>query len=70
MVVRPAHKDGIWGFGISVYCYACAADEAAAGIAWAEALEGTVPVVIGAAEVLFVSPEELGSGDYPDRREG
>ncbi len=70
MVVRPAHKNGIWGFGMSVYCYACAADEAAAGIAWAEALEGTIPIVIAAAEELFVSPEELGNGDYPDRCEG
>jgi hypothetical protein len=70
MVVRPARKDGIWGFGMSVYCYACGVDEAAAGIAWAEALEQTIPVVIAAAEELFVSPEELGSGDYPDRCDG
>jgi hypothetical protein len=70
MVVRPARKDGIWGFGMSVYCYASGADEAAAGTAWAEALEQTIPIVIAAAEELFVSPEELGNGDYPDRCEG
>lgn len=69
MVVRPAHKNGIWGFGVSVYCYASGADEAAAGIVWAEALEETIPVVIAAAEESFASPEELGSGDYPDRCE-
>ncbi len=70
MVVRPAHKNGIWGFGVSVYCYACAADEAAAGGAWAEAIAQTSPIVIAAAHALFVSPEELGDGDYPDRCDG
>ena len=70
MLVRPARKDGIWGFGMSVYCYACGSDEAAAGTAWAEALEQTIPIVIAAAQELFVSPKELGGGDYPDRCEG
>jgi hypothetical protein len=60
MVVRPAVKDGVWGFGMSVYCYAHGADEPAAGIAWAEAIEQTTPIVIAAAEELFVSPGELG----------
>jgi hypothetical protein len=70
MAVRPARKDGIWGFGMSVYCYASGGGEAAAGTAWAEALEQTIPIVIASAEELFVSPEELGNGDYPDRCEG
>lgn len=70
MVVRPARKDDIWGFGMSVYCYASGAHEAAAGIGWAEALERTIPIVIAAAEELFASPEELGNADYPDRCEG
>lgn len=70
MVVRPGRKDGIWGFGMSVYCYACGSDEAAAGTSWAETLEQTIAIVIAAAEGLFVSPEELGNGDYPDRCEG
>lgn len=69
MVVRPARKDGMWGFGMSVYCYVCGSDEAAAGRSWAEALEQTIPVVLAAAEESFVSPEELGSGDHPDRCE-
>jgi len=70
MLVRPAHENGIWGFGVSVYCYASGCDQAAAGAAWAKALQLTIPIVIAAAEELFVSPEELGSGDYPDRCEG
>jgi hypothetical protein len=70
MLVRPAHENGIWGFGVSVYCYASGCDQTAAGAAWAKALELTIPIVIAAAEELFVSPEELGSGDYPDRCEG
>ena len=43
MMVRPATQDGIWGFGMSVYCYAYGRDEAAAGTSWAEALEQTIP---------------------------
>jgi hypothetical protein len=70
MLVRAAHKNGVWGFGMSVYCYASGRDQAAAGTAWGAALEQTIPIVIAAAEELFVFPEELGSGDYPDRCEG
>jgi hypothetical protein len=55
---------------MSVYCYASGRDQAAAGTAWGAALEQTIPIVIAAAEELFVFPEELGSGDYPDRCEG
>jgi rhodanese-related sulfurtransferase len=70
MLVRPGHKNGMWGFGMSVYCYASGRDQAAAEMAWAEALERVIPIVIAAAEELFVSPEELSNGDYPDRCEG
>ena len=61
MMVRPAHNNEVWGFGMSVYCYAFGADEGTAGKAWAEVLERTIPIVIAAVEERFVSPEELGN---------
>ena len=59
MVVRPAQQGRIWGFGMSVYCYACGADEALAAAAWGEVLDITIPSVIEAAEVLLPSPDEI-----------
>jgi hypothetical protein len=62
VVVRPAHRDDTWGYGLTVYCYACGGDEAHAEAAWARAIDATIPVVIATAESLFASPEELGCG--------
>jgi hypothetical protein len=59
LVVRPAHRGEQWGYGLTVYCYAGGADEAHAGAAWARAVEQVTPVLIGTAESLFASPEEL-----------
>jgi hypothetical protein len=60
MVVRPAHHDNVWGFGMTMYCYAAGADERLAAAAWSKAVEQTVPVLIAAAEALFASPKEMG----------
>ena len=62
IVVRPAHHGDIWGYGLSVYCYAGGADEVRAEAAWSAAIAATVPVLIATAESLFASPEELGDG--------
>ena len=62
VVVRPAHRDDIWGYGLTVYCYAYGGDEAPAEAAWDRAIDATIPVVIATAESLFASPEELGGG--------
>jgi hypothetical protein len=59
MVVRPAHREGVWGFGMSVYCYAAGADQATAEAAWSVALDGVIPVVIQAAEALLPSAAEV-----------
>jgi hypothetical protein len=61
LVVRPAHNDGVWGFGLTVYCYAGGADALHAEMEWGRALEQTIPVLIATAESLCASPEELGS---------
>jgi hypothetical protein len=62
LVVRPAHHGAVWGFGITVYCYAGGADEAGAEATWSKALEATTPVLIATVESLFASPEELDDG--------
>lgn len=59
MVVRPAHKDRHWGFGISVYCYAGGLDKTAAEATWSKTLEQIIPIVIVAAEALLPSPDEI-----------
>jgi hypothetical protein len=59
VVVRPAHKDDIWGYGLTVYCYAGGADEVRAEAVWADAIEQTVPLLIATAEAMFASPEEI-----------
>jgi hypothetical protein len=59
MVVRPAHHGGVWGFGMSVYCYASGADAAAAEEMWSEAVDHVIPVVIQAAEDLVPAAGEI-----------
>jgi hypothetical protein len=59
VVVRPAHKDDVWGYGLTVYCYAVGADEVRAEAVWANAIEQTVPILIATAEAMFASPEEI-----------
>ena len=58
LVVRPARHEGVWGYGITVYCYAGGADELHADVAWSGAMEETIPLLIATAESLFASPEE------------
>ena len=60
LVVRPARIDAIWGYGLTVYCYAGDADERRAEAAWSRVIEQTVPVLIATAEAMVVSPEEMG----------
>jgi hypothetical protein len=59
VVVRPAHKDDVWGYGLTVYCYAGGVDEVRAEAVWADAIEQTVPILITTAEAMFASPEEI-----------
>jgi hypothetical protein len=60
LVVRPAHNDAVWGYGLTMYCYAGGADEERADAAWGRAIEQTVPVLIATAESMFASPKEIG----------
>ncbi len=60
LVVRPAHHSGVWGYGLTVYCYAGGEDEVRAEAAWERAITATIPLLIATAESLFASPEELG----------
>jgi hypothetical protein len=60
LVVRPAHIDAVWGYGLTVYCYAGGADESLAEAVWGRAMEQTIPVLIATAEAMFASPEEIG----------
>jgi hypothetical protein len=60
LMVRPAHNDAVWGYGLTMYCYAGGADERGAEAAWSRAIEQTVPVLIATAESMFTSPEETG----------
>jgi hypothetical protein len=60
LVVRPGHNDAVWGYGLTVYCYAGGADAQRADAEWGRALELTIPVLIATAESLFASPEEMG----------
>jgi hypothetical protein len=59
LVVRPAHKDDVWGYGLTVYCYAGGVDEVRAEAVWADAIEQTAPILIATAEAMFASPEEI-----------
>jgi hypothetical protein len=58
LVVRPAGHEGVWGYGLTVYCYGGAADEVRADAAWSAAMEETIPLLIVTAESLLASPEE------------
>jgi hypothetical protein len=60
VVVRPAHHDDVWGYGLTVYCYAGGEDEVHAEAAWNGAIAATIPMLIETAEWLFASPEDLG----------
>jgi hypothetical protein len=62
LVVRPAQHAGVWGYGVTVYCYAGGEDELRAEAAWEKAIAATIPLLIATAESLFASPEELGRG--------
>jgi hypothetical protein len=61
LVVRPAHNDAVWGYGLTVYCYAGGADESLAEVAWSRTIEQTIPVLIATAEQMFASPKEMGA---------
>jgi hypothetical protein len=60
LVVRPAHINNNWGYGLTVYVYAVGADERRAEAKWGRAIEQTVPVLIATVEAMVVSPEEMG----------
>jgi hypothetical protein len=62
LVVRPAHHSGVWGYGLTLYCYAGSKDEVRAEAAWERATAATIPLLIATADSLFASPEELGRG--------
>jgi hypothetical protein len=66
IVVRPARREGTWGFGLTVYCYGVGADLDQAAAAWSQAVEQTVPVLIRAGESMFAKPAELRPEDAPD----
>jgi hypothetical protein len=59
LIVRAAHRDELWGYGLTVYCYAGGADEVHAEAAWANAVAETTPVLIATAESLFALPHEV-----------
>jgi hypothetical protein len=54
LVVRPAYKDNLFGYGLTVYCYAGAADAQRAEAMWTKALEQIIRVLISAAEALLL----------------
>jgi hypothetical protein len=60
LVVRPARNDTVWGYGLTMYCYAGGADGSLAEAAWSRAIEQTIPVLIATAEAMLVSREETG----------
>lgn len=62
LVVRPAHHDGVWGYGLTLYCYAGSEDEVHAEAAWERITAATIPLLIATADSLFASPEELRRG--------
>jgi len=59
LVVRPAHNDAVWGYGLTMYCYAGGMDEVRAEAVWADAIEQTVPVLIATAESMLASVDEI-----------
>jgi hypothetical protein len=65
LVVRPAHNDTVWGYGLTMYCYAGGADEQRAESAWSRAIEQTVPVLIATAESMVASVDEIPGDKVP-----
>jgi hypothetical protein len=59
LVVRPAHNDAVWGYGLTVYCYAGGANTSRAEAVLDTLLEQTVPILIARAEMMFASPDEI-----------
>jgi hypothetical protein len=59
LVVRPAHKDAVWGYGLTVYCYAAGADMSRAEAVLDKTLDESVPILIAAAEVMFAPRDEI-----------
>jgi hypothetical protein len=59
LVVRPAHRDAVWGYGLTVYCYAGGADTSRAEAVLDKVLEQTMPILIATAEMMFASPDEI-----------
>jgi hypothetical protein len=59
LVVRPAHKDAVWGYGLTVYCYAGGADTSRAEAVLDKTLDESVPLLIAAAEVMFAQRDEI-----------
>ena len=57
--MRPARKDHVWGYGLTVYCYAGGVDKVRAEAVWADAIEQSAPILIATAEAMFASPAEI-----------
>jgi hypothetical protein len=67
LVVRPAHNDAVWGYGLTLYCYAGDADERGTEAAWGRAIEKTAPVLIATAESMFASVDEISGNEIPGK---
>lgn len=61
LVVRPAHREGVWGYGLTVYHYAAGDNAQRADGSWAAAVEQTVPILIAAAEAMMMPADEANS---------
>jgi hypothetical protein len=67
LVVRPAHNNAVWGYGLTMYCYAGGVDELSAKAAWSLAIEQTVPVLIATAESMLASVDEISGDEIPGK---
>jgi hypothetical protein len=63
LVVRPARKDDVWGYGLTVYCYARSPNLQLADAAWAKAMDQTIPLLIASADAMFASTDELSENE-------
>lgn len=70
LVVRPAHNDAVWGYGLTMYCYAGGANVSGAEAAWGRAIEQTVPVLIATAESMLASVDEISRDEIPGKETG
>ncbi len=59
LVVRPARNDAVWGYGLTMYCYAGGVDELSAEAEWNRTMEQTVPVLIATAESMLAAVDEI-----------